>query len=120
MKTKKVILFIVEGITDKTSLGGIIDRLVKSDLVKFYITGGDVTSDKNTDSINAVSKVNELVKRFLLQQLGINKNEDAFVEFIRNEEFAVQGEYRETWEFIKLNGNSLKRYSNFQLFFQKK
>ncbi|WXR60958.1 hypothetical protein WG909_11735 [Peptostreptococcaceae bacterium AGR-M142] len=46
MKTKKVILFIVEGVTDKTSLGAIIDKLISSNLIKFYISGGDVTSDK--------------------------------------------------------------------------
>ena len=46
------------------------------------------------------------------------KIESAFIDFIRDEQFAVTGDYKETWEFIKLNGNSLKRYSNFHLFFE--
>lgn len=43
--------------------------------------------------------------------------EKVFISFIRNQEFAVAGSYRETWEFIKVGNNSLKRYSNFHLFF---
>lgn len=225
MKTKKVILFIVEGVTDKTSLGGIIDKLVSSNLIRFYITGGDITSDRLSNSSNAVKKVNEQIKSFLVNQPGIEKkdliqivhlidmdgayidneqiqvedveefvytelaiiansverviernngkqqiinrlslcpkisgipysmyyfscnlehvlhndinladglkmeyaerfsdsyykNEATFVDFIRDEQFAVKGDYKETWGFIKLNGNSLKRYSNFHLFFE--
>jgi hypothetical protein len=225
MKTKKVILFIVEGVTDKTSLGGIIDKLVSSNLVRFYITGGDITSDKFSNSANVITKVNEHVKAFLTRELGIKKSdiiqivhlidmdgayipsnqiqvediegfvysesaiiakslervvernnrkqqvinrlslcpkisgipysmyyfscnlehvlhndinladdlkmeyaerfsddyykdEATFVDFIRDEQFAVKGDYKETWEFIKLGVNSLKRYSNFHLFFE--
>lgn len=225
MKTKKVILFIVEGVTDKTSLGGIIDKLVSSNLVRFYITGGDITSDRISNSANAVSKVNDHVKNFLSREIGLKKGdiiqivhlidmdgayigsdqiqvediegfaysetaitassvervternnrkqqvinrlslcpkisgipysmyyfscnlehvlhnevnladelkmeyaerfsdsyyktESTFVDYIRDEQFAVTGDYKDTWEFIKLNGNSLKRYSNFHLFFE--
>jgi len=225
MKTKKVILFIVEGVTDKTSLGGIIDKLVSSNLVRFYITGGDITSDRLSSSANAVSKVNDHVKNFLGREIGLKKGdiiqivhlidmdgayigsdqiqvediegftysetaitassvervternnrkqqvinrlslcpkisgipysmyyfscnlehvlhnevnladelkmeyaerfsdsyyktESTFVNFIRDEQFAVTGDYKETWEFIKQGGNSLKRYSNFHLFFE--
>jgi hypothetical protein len=75
MKTKKVILFIVEGVTDKTSLGGIIDKLVSSKLVKFYITGGDITSDRFSNSANAVSKVNDHVKNFLGREIGLKKGD---------------------------------------------
>lgn len=46
------------------------------------------------------------------------KTESTFVDFIRDEQFAVTGDYKETWEFIKQGGNSLKRYSNFHLFFE--
>ncbi len=65
MKTRKIILFIVEGISDKTSLGGIIDKIIKSEDIKFHITDGDITSDKYTTSVNAVKKVNEHIKGFL-------------------------------------------------------
>lgn len=95
MKTKKVILFIVEGITDKTSLGGVIDKLVSSNLA---------------DEMKM-----EYAERF---SDSYYKTENTFVDFIRDDKFAVKGNYKETWEFIKLNGNSLKRYSNFHLFFE--
>lgn len=224
MKTKKVILFIVEGVTDKVSIGGIIDKIISSSQVKFYITGGDITSDRFSTATNAITKVNEHVKAFLEREVGIKKsdiiqivhlidmdgafvdesqikedevfdfrytestlivpslqqgiernqkkqqvinrlstcpkisgiayymyyfscnlehvlhneiqladelkmiyaekfsddyyrNEKEFVNFIKDESFAVQGDYKETWSFIKLNNYSLKRYSNFHLFF---
>lgn len=227
MKTRKVILFIVEGITDKTSLGSIVDKIISSNLIKFYITGGDITSDRFSNGANAVVKVNELVKKFLAREIGIKKsdiiqivhlidmdgayisndkiqlnsvdgfvysetgilaksvervverntrkqqvinrlalcpkvsgieyrmyyfscnlehvfhdeinlddtlkikyaemfsdnyykNELNFIEFINNDEIAVKGDYKETWKFIKINENSLKRYSNFHLFFYEK
>ena len=40
-----------------------------------------------------------------------------FINFISNEEFALNKDYQETWEFIKKDNNSLKRYTNFNLFF---
>jgi len=196
-------------------------------LVRFYITGGDITSDRFSNSSNVIAKVNDHVKIFIARELGIKKNdiiqivhlidmdgayipsdqiqvgeveefvylesaiiakslehvvernnrkqqainrlslcpkisgipysmyyfscnlehvlhneinladdlkmgyaerfsdsyykdEATFVDFIRDEKFAVKGDYKETWEFIKLGGNSLKRYSNFHLFFDYK
>lgn len=224
MKTKKVILFIVEGITDKTSLGGIIDKIVKDENVRFHITNGDITSDRFTTGKNAVMKVNAHIKRFLdsnffrkgdllkvvhiidtdgayvdqkfievadvdgfrysteciraksieavlqrnekkrqvlnrlytcpkiagipysmyyfscnLEHVLHNEmnmdddkktevaeafadsfygKEDEFIEFIRNNEFAAVGNFRETWDFIKDKNHSLKRYCNFHLFFE--
>ena len=45
-------------------------------------------------------------------------NPEEFVKFMSNSSFTVQGEYKETWEFIKKDLNSLNRYSNFHLFFK--
>lgn len=223
MKTKKVILFIVEGITDKTSLGGIIDKLVDNEKVRFYISDGDIASDRFTNPQNAVNKVNEHLKRFLdsysfkksdLLQIvhlvdtdgayisdeyvqagdvegfvysteviiakstarviernnrkkqvmnrlascpqiskipyamyyfscnlehvlhneislddnlkfeyaerfsdSFYKREREFIDFISDEKFAVKGSLKETWDFIRLDNNSLKRYTNFHLYF---
>ena len=41
----------------------------------------------------------------------------AFLEFINTPEFAVNGNYKETWDFIKQGTNSLHRHCNFHLFF---
>lgn len=40
-----------------------------------------------------------------------------FINFINNAQYAVSGNYQETWEFIKLDTHSLQRYSNFHLYF---
>ncbi|WWU65279.1 hypothetical protein QJR26_02660 [Clostridium baratii] len=63
--SKKVILFIVEGITDKESLALILSRLIKNNRVEFYVVGGDITSNKNTTLQNCITKVNDCVKMFL-------------------------------------------------------
>lgn len=57
-------------------------------------------------------------KKNILAENFNDKYEDdfeAFKEFVSNSEFAVSGDYLETWEFIKRDNNSLKRFSNFHL-----
>ncbi len=41
-----------------------------------------------------------------------------FIKFINDEEFSMNKSYRDSWEFIKQGNNSLKRYTNFNLFFK--
>ncbi len=225
MKTRKIILFIVEGITDKTSLGRIINKIIKCDNIRFHIVGGDITTDKFTTSTNALTRVNVHVKKFLnshflrksdllkvvhlmdtdgayvdnqyitvennikgfvyssemikaqsvevvlqrnvkkqqilnrletyseiagipysmyyfscnLEHILHNKinmddrmkmevaeefsdsfygKENEFIDFISDKEFAVAGDLKETWDFIKQGNHSLKRYCNFHLFFK--
>lgn len=38
---------------------------------------------------------------------------NAFIHFMKDEPFAVQGTYQETWAFIKQGVRSLERHSNF-------
>lgn len=45
-------------------------------------------------------------------------NPSEFVKFMTESDFSVKGEYKETWDFIKKDINSICRYSNFHLFFQ--
>lgn len=56
-------------------------------------------------------------KNILAEKFNEKYEEDfeAFKEFISKEKFAVNGNYSETWEFIKRENNSLKRFSNFHL-----
>lgn len=46
------------------------------------------------------------------------ENKEAFTTFINDNTFAVPGSYRETWDFIYKETNSLKRFSNFHLAFE--
>lgn len=42
-------------------------------------------------------------------------NPNAFIRFMRDGSFAVQGTYQETWAFIKQGVRSLERHSNFSI-----
>lgn len=46
------------------------------------------------------------------------ENLNGFLDFIKDKIFAVPGDYKQTWDFIKQGVNSLNRYSNFYLLFK--
>lgn len=61
-------------------------------------------SDKQKESINFAKKY---------------KNDtSAFLSFIKESDFSVQGTRKETWEYIKINLNSLNRYTNLNILFE--
>ena len=45
---------------------------------------------------------------------------DEFIDFISDKSIAVEGSYKQTWKFIEKGTNSLNRYSNMHLIFEKK
>lgn len=67
---KKIVFFIVEGITDQISLENIIDTLVdeynssstNGDNVIFEISDGDITSDYSSKPSNIKSKITKIIK----------------------------------------------------------
>lgn len=225
MKTKKIILFIVEGITDELSLSFILSKLVQDSNVQFHAINQDITADFNSNSQNIIRKIDSQVKQFLAQNTGLRKSdikeiihlvdtdgafvkekfvvedmkrektfytgnsiitnkkhliiernyrkgrilnklcqinsigkigykiyffscnlehvlhnnqntacykkreysynfvdqyvdkEKNFISFLSNNDFTTQGDYKETWQFIKKDCNSLNRYCNFHLYF---
>jgi hypothetical protein len=62
MTKSKVVLFIVEGINDKTALAVPLENLLSSENVKCEITDGDLTSDFYGKNIKA--KVGEFVRQY--------------------------------------------------------
>lgn len=228
MSRTKVILFIVEGFSDKEALNGILSELYEDKSIVFSIVDGDITTQNSTRSENIREKIGDCIKRaiqrdkFLKTDIDLvihlidtdgvyipdnniieNKdlkvkytethietnevenikkrndkkrsilnilssmssiykgkniipyrmfymscnlehvlhniqnavdnekvnlaerledeyidNPEEFVKFMSNSSFTVQGGYKETWEFIKKDLNSLNRYSNFHLFFK--
>ena len=50
MPSKKVVIFIVEGITDETSIGYIVTKLNRDNKVYFQIVNKDITSDEINNS----------------------------------------------------------------------
>ena len=64
MARKKIVLFIVEGPSDDTALGVILNQIYDKDAVHIEIMYGDITTRKGVVSQNIVSKLGEVVKGF--------------------------------------------------------
>lgn len=68
-ETRKICLFIVEGIADESSLAlplqNIFDSYYKQKGIEFQITNGDITSRNGTTVQNIVAKIGKAVTNFL-------------------------------------------------------
>lgn len=222
---KNVILFLVEGITDKVALEEVVDKTFGSETTAIEVTYGDITTKKGVNVQNVVDEVGNFITNFikngkyekqdilkivhiidtdgafiprenikksndchlkygleyiecenedyiknrnaqkiaLVKKLAsreriariryelyyfsrnmehvfhnvseeLDKNQkmelaekftdtycdniEGFFELINSPNIAVSGEYKETWDFIYLGTNSLKRYSNVHLAFK--
>lgn len=63
MDRKKIVLFIVEGISDRASLEIILNNLIKeNNEVIFEVAQGDITSDRSINTSNIKSKITEIIK----------------------------------------------------------
>lgn len=74
MATKKVILFIVEGITDKNSLSLILSRLISNKVISFHVVGGDITTNNYTTITNCINKVNDELHKFMKENKFIKSD----------------------------------------------
>lgn len=63
-KRNKVLLFLVEGQSDRTALGILFDRYFSENQVSFHVLYGDITSSRDTTTQNVKSRVGEIVKKF--------------------------------------------------------
>lgn len=64
MARKKVVFVIVEGPSDDTALGVILNRLYDQNRVHIEIMHGDITSDLNINPSNIVSALGNIVKNY--------------------------------------------------------
>ena len=62
MKSKKVILFIVEGPSDQSALSVILSKIFDQDEVYVYVVHGDVTAENGATPQNIARKVNAFIK----------------------------------------------------------
>lgn len=223
LKTRKIILVIVEGPSDETALGAVLDAVFKSEIVRIDVVHGDITADYQSSLNNILPKIGMRVKGYCemehlkkadiarvihiidtdgtfvprdcikentslsstrysadgietnsveriynrnkrksvilsklctvhsvlnnipydiyymscnLDHVLYNKQNNSregkesdsytfadkysstprdFINFISNSAFSVPGDFRSTWEFIKKDKNSLKRYTNLAL-----
>lgn len=64
-KIKKVVLFVVEGLTDETALQPVLKKLLQNDKVKFDVLHKDVTSDINCNTKNIKEKIGREINKYL-------------------------------------------------------
>ncbi len=112
-KTKKIILFIVEGPSDKLSLSGILNRLTSDNNVKFYIVGGDVTTVKGVNAANALVQVHKKIKEFIAKEPGIKKSDIVKVVHLVDSDGAFIGD-----DSIIFNENVRIKYTEQAIFTQ--
>ena len=73
-KTKKVILFIVEGVTDEDALSPVLKKIFHKEEVRFHVVHGDITTERLINSTNAILTINEVI-RSEMKRYGF-RNED--------------------------------------------
>ena len=64
MARKKIVLVIVEGVSDDTALGVALNQVYDRDTVHVEILHGDITTRAGVVSQNVVSKIGDVVKSF--------------------------------------------------------
>lgn len=74
MKSKKVILFIVEGPSDESALNAIFSKIFDQNKVYVYIVHGDITVRNGVTPQTIISEVNELVKTHM-SKYGLRKKD---------------------------------------------
>ena len=63
MPSKKVILFIVEGPTDETSLSRILKKISEDKKIHFHLVNTDITSEFSSNTMNIIKKINDEIKK---------------------------------------------------------
>lgn len=64
MARKKVVLVIVEGLSDDTTLGVMLNQIYDKDKVHVHIMHGDITTRKGVHSDNIVAKIGDEVRAY--------------------------------------------------------
>lgn len=74
MKSKKVILFIVEGPSDESALNAILSKIFDQNTVYVYIVHGDITAKNRVSPQTIISEVHKLVKTHM-SKYGLRKKD---------------------------------------------
>ncbi|MGL4847515.1 MAG: hypothetical protein ACRC28_01085 [Clostridium sp.] len=82
MSRAKVIIFIVEGITDKEALEGVISELYEEKNIIFEVIGGDITSEYETKVNNIKSNIGKKIKRVIEKSKIIAKDIDEIIHIV--------------------------------------
>lgn len=76
MTEKKVLLFIVEGISDETALAPALEKIISARRIKFKVMRSDITSDYASNVSNIEKRIKEqCVKKFLFENTQFTHND---------------------------------------------
>lgn len=76
---KKVLFFIVEGISDSAAIANALEKIFSSEKVVVRVTQGDITSENSTTPQNISSKIVEEIKR----EMGRGYKPSDFTEVVQ-------------------------------------
>lgn len=79
MSRKKILFFIVEGISDSSALQYMLEKIFNNQHVVVKIAGGDITSDLKTTVSNVPTKITQLIK----SEYGAIAKPGDFIEVIQ-------------------------------------
>lgn len=66
-ETRKTVLFIVEGASDKSALEKIFKRIYRKDrTIEFRFTDGDISSNPDITVKNVEDRIHQTIKEFLV------------------------------------------------------
>ena len=82
MSRRKVILFIVEGFSDKEALNGILSELYEDKSIVFSIVDGDITTQNSTISENIREKIGDYIKRAIQRDKFLKTDIDMVIHLI--------------------------------------
>ena len=100
-KAMPTVLFIVEGISDKTALRKIFQKLYKNKEINFEVTDGDITSDKSITVKNIEDKIFEIVKKFMDYKKLSKKDIIQIVQIFDTDGTFIKDQFIEAGENVK-------------------
>ena len=74
METKKIILFLVEGVTDEYSLAPTLKRIINEEEIMFSVIKGDITSNRDSTDKNIIEKIQNKVYEYISNE-KLNKSD---------------------------------------------
>lgn len=72
-KTRKVVVFVVEGISDEIILQSLKHFLLNKE-IRFAVVHGDIITDENTSALNIKTKINSVLTRLLMEKSLLKKD----------------------------------------------
>jgi len=103
MSKKKVILFIVEGVTDEASLGSILSELIDDDQIRFQIYHGDILTYYHNSANNIKRKVGDEINKFLDTEHYLKKDIAMIIHLIDTDGVFIKNDFVIENSFLSKN-----------------